>query len=107
MIGNEEDFTAALGFEVEGTENLGELDSANFRKMIEKAVATFPNFKVVATTPRHAKTATVNDWGAICYYEGKFHEARPMPDLEIFRSSRRRRLLRLRPHLRVPHRQRP
>ena len=85
MIGNEEDFTAALGFEVEGTEDhLGELDSANFRKMIEKAVATFPNFKVVATTLRHAKTATVNDWGAICYYEGKFHEARPMPDLEIF-----------------------
>ena len=42
MIGNEEDFTAALGFEIEGVgEDLGELDSANFRKMIEKAVATF------------------------------------------------------------------
>jgi 2-dehydro-3-deoxygluconokinase len=85
MIGNEEDFTAALGFQIEGVgEDLGELDSANFRKMIEKAVATFPNFKAVATTLRHAKTATVNDWGAVCYYEGAFHEARPMPDLEIF-----------------------
>src|SRR5712671_1754255 len=50
MIGNEEDFTAALGFEIEGVgEQLGELDSGSFRKMIEKAVATFPNFKVVAT----------------------------------------------------------
>src|ERR1700759_1066142 len=50
MIGNEEDFTAALGFEIEGQgEELGELDSGSFRKMIEKAVATFPNFKVVAT----------------------------------------------------------
>ncbi len=44
----------------------------------------FPNFRAVATTLRHAKTATVNDWGAVCYYEGGFHEARPMPDLEIF-----------------------
>ncbi len=85
MIGNEEDFTAALGFEIEGVgEHLGELDSGSFRKMIEKAVATFPNFKVVATTLRNAKTATVNDWGAVCYYKGQFHEARPMPDLEIF-----------------------
>ena len=58
--------------------------TVGFRKMIEKAVATYPNFKAVATTLRHAKTASVNDWGAVCYYEGKFHEARPMPDLEIF-----------------------
>jgi 2-dehydro-3-deoxygluconokinase len=85
MIGNEEDFTAALGFEIEGVgEDLGELEFASFRKMIETAVRTYPNFKAVATTLRHAKTATVNDWGAVCYYEGAFHEARPMPDLEIF-----------------------
>jgi len=85
MLGNEEDFTAALGFEIEGVgEDLGALDSGSFRRMIEKAVATFPNFKVVATTLRHAKTATINDWGAVCYYQGEFHEARPMPDLEIF-----------------------
>ena len=85
MIGNEEDFTAALGFEVEGAgEDLGELDSANFRRMIEKAVATYPNFRAVATTLRHAKTATINDWSAVCWYEGAFHEARPMPELEIF-----------------------
>jgi len=85
MIGNEEDFTAALGFEIEGVgDDLGELDSANFRRMIEKAVAAYPNFRAVATTLRHAKTATINDWGAVCWYEGAFHEARPMPDLEIF-----------------------
>jgi 2-dehydro-3-deoxygluconokinase len=85
MIGNEEDFTAALGFEIEGVgEELGELNSANFRKMIEKAVAAYPNFRAVATTLRHARTATVNDWGAVCYCEGQFHEARPMPALEIF-----------------------
>jgi len=84
MLGNEEDFTASLGFEIEGVdENLSELDSANFRRMIEKAVAKYPNFKVVATTLRNARTATVNDWGAVCYADGEFYEARPMPELEI------------------------
>jgi 2-dehydro-3-deoxygluconokinase len=50
MIGNEEDFTAALGFEVEGLdEHCSNLDPSNFKKMIQKAVAQFPNFKAVAT----------------------------------------------------------
>ena len=85
MIGNEEDFTAALGFEVEGAdEQLSKLDVRNFRRMIEKAVGEFPNFKVVATTLRNAKTATVNDWGAICYAGGEFYEAPIRENLEIF-----------------------
>ena len=84
MLGNEEDFTASLGFEVEGVdEHMAELDTGNFRRMIEKAVAKYPNFKVVATTLRNARTATINDWGAVCYAAGEFYEARPMPQLEI------------------------
>ncbi len=87
MLGNEEDFTASLGFEVEGLgdvdTHVGELDTSNFRRMIEQAVAKYPNFKVVATTLRTARTATVNDWGAVCYHAGEFYEARPMPGLEI------------------------
>ena len=84
MIGNEEDFTAALGFEVEGLdEHCSKLDPSNFKKMIQKAVAQFPNFKAVATTLRNAKTATRNDWGAILYMDGKFYEAILRPDLEI------------------------
>ena len=84
MLGNEEDFTASLGFEVEGVdEHMAELDTGNFRRMIEKAVAQYPNFKVVATTLRNARTATINDWGAVCYAAGDFFEARPMPQLEI------------------------
>ena len=51
MIGNEEDFTACLGFEIEGVdENLTDLDVSSFQNMIKKAVATFPNFKATATT---------------------------------------------------------
>ena len=84
MIGNEEDFSAALGFEVPGLdEHLAELDPRNFKAMIAKAVADYPNFKAVATTLRHAKTATINDWGAILYYDGEFHEAVQRPNLEI------------------------
>jgi 2-dehydro-3-deoxygluconokinase len=85
MIGNEEDFTACLGFEVEGLdEHHSKLDVANFRKMIERAVSEFPNFKVVATTLRNAKTATVNDWGAVCFADGELYQAQTRENLEIF-----------------------
>jgi 2-dehydro-3-deoxygluconokinase len=84
MIGNEEDFTACLGFEVEGAdENLSNIDVAAFRNMIGKAVKEFPNFKVTATTLRAVKSATRNDWGAICWAGGRFHEAPQRTDLEI------------------------
>ncbi|MBV8859569.1 MAG: sugar kinase [Acidobacteria bacterium] len=85
MIGNEEDFTACLGFEVEGLdEHHSKLDVGNFRRMIERAVGEFPNFKVVATTLRNAKTATVNDWGAVCYAGGELYQSQTREDLEIF-----------------------
>ncbi|GAC1664061.1 MAG: sugar kinase [Candidatus Acidiferrum sp.] len=85
MLGNEEDFTAALGFEIEGVdEHLAELDTANFRRMIDKVVTKYPSMQVVGTTLRTAKTATLNDWGAVCYSDGSFYEARRMPNLEIF-----------------------
>jgi 2-dehydro-3-deoxygluconokinase len=85
MLGNEEDFTAALGFHVEGLdENLSALDPANFRRMIEQAVAAFPNFKAVATTLRHARTASVNDWAAVLFTEGSLHQSRAYDRLEIW-----------------------
>ena len=84
MIGNEEDFTACLGFEVEGIDdNLTGLDVSSFQRMIEKAVAEFPNFKATATTMRGVRTATVNDWGAMCWADGQFHTATHRPGLEI------------------------
>ena len=84
MIGNEEDFTACLGFHVEGAdENLLQIDVKAFRKMIKTAVKAFPNLKAAATTLRAAKTATVNDWAAIAWMDGKFYESRKYSDLEI------------------------
>src|SRR5213594_330433 len=71
MIGNEEDFTACLGFHVEGAdENLLHIDVTAFNKMIETAVKTYPNFRATATTLRAAKTATINDWAAIAWMDG-------------------------------------
>jgi 2-dehydro-3-deoxygluconokinase len=84
MLGNEEDFSAALGFEVSGLdEHLSNIETEAFKKMIESVVKEF-SFQVVATTLRKAKTATVNDWGAICYSDGSFYEATYREDLEIF-----------------------
>ena len=84
MIGNEEDFSAALGFDVEGfDQHIGNVEAEAFKKMICAATKEFP-FKVVATTLRRATTATRNDWGAICWSNGTFHEAGWRNDLEIF-----------------------
>ena len=84
MIGNEEDFTTCLGLPVEGAdESLLHIDVTAFQRMIEKAVREFPNFKATATTLRAAKTATRNDWAAIAWMDGQFHESRQYPDLEI------------------------
>jgi 2-dehydro-3-deoxygluconokinase len=85
MLGNEEDFTACLGFEVEGVdENMTGLESEKFKRMIERVVKEFPTFQAVATTLRDVHTATVNDWGAILYADGQFYEATHRPELEIF-----------------------
>jgi len=72
MLGNEEDFSAALGYEVAGVDSsLSDFEVVSFKQMIEKVVKDYP-FQVVATTLRKAKTATRNDWGAICYSDGNF-----------------------------------
>src|SRR5260370_22874615 len=85
MLGNEEDFTAALGYEVPGVdEQHSKLDPENFKRMIEKIVQDSPQIAVIATTLRNARTATVNDWGAVCYYDGAFCQSRVRENLEIY-----------------------
>ena len=85
MIGNEEDFTAALGFEVEGVDaHLSDLDTTAFAAMIERAAAAYPNFQVIATTLRTVRSATVNDWGALAWSAATgLVEATHRPGLEI------------------------
>ncbi len=83
MLGNEEDFSAALGYDIPGTdEQFTSINTDGFKKMIANVVKDFP-FKVVATTLRTASTATRNDWGAICYCDGNFYQAATRENLEI------------------------
>ena len=83
MLGNEEDFSAALGFEIPGMhQHMTAFQVDGFKEMIQKVVHEFP-FKAVATTLRKAKTATNNDWGAICYHDAQFFQATERENLEI------------------------
>jgi 2-dehydro-3-deoxygluconokinase len=85
MIGNEEDFTACLGLHVEGLDDqMKELPIEGYRKMIAQATSDFPNFQAIATTLRTVKTATVNDWGALCWTGGELYQAQHRENLEIF-----------------------
>jgi 2-dehydro-3-deoxygluconokinase len=85
MIGNEEDFTACLGFHVQGVDAaFSALDPTAFKQMILEARKTYPNFAVVATTLRNARTASINDWGAICSFGDHFCQAPIREGLEIW-----------------------
>jgi 2-dehydro-3-deoxygluconokinase len=84
LFGNEEDFSAALGFAVEGTDHaLTELPSAGFRRMIAEVTAAFPNIAAVATTLRTARSASRNGWGALCSVNGVIVELE-QSDVEIY-----------------------
>jgi 2-dehydro-3-deoxygluconokinase len=84
LLGNEEDFTAGLGFGVEGLDSsFSALDPANFARMIERVVAAYPNLHVVASTLRNVRSASRNDWSAICWCDGAFFNGPAWPDVEI------------------------
>jgi 2-dehydro-3-deoxygluconokinase len=84
MIGNEEDFVAALGYELEGADpGYTRLEVESYRRMIERAVKTFPGWAVVATTLRRVRSAGRNDWTALCWQDGQLHQAPERLDLEI------------------------
>ncbi len=85
IIGNEEDFTAALGFVVPETDaTLSSLESRHFKTMIATVAREFPNLRVIAATLRTVKTASRNDWGAIAWSPSTgFVEATHRADLEI------------------------
>jgi 2-dehydro-3-deoxygluconokinase len=85
MLGNEEDFSAALGFKVAGLdEHHSRLNPAGFHRMIDTVTQEFPNLAVVAITLRNAKSATRNDWSAIGWQGGRFYEAKTRENLEIY-----------------------
>jgi len=71
VLGNEEDFSMALGFEVPGQEgDLERLDLESYAAMIARVVTAFPNVKVLATSLRRVVSASVNDWGGLAWSAG-------------------------------------
>ena len=87
MMGNEEDFEAALGLEVKGVDITKKMDierTEGFELMAKEATKRYPNFKAVLTSLRNAKTALINDWGGILYMDGEFYKATPRKNLEIY-----------------------
>lgn len=85
MLGNEEDFTAALGFAIEGAgDGYTRLDTGAYQAMIDAVVREFPDLAVVATTLRVARSASANDWGAVCHCDGRLEQARTRPELAIY-----------------------
>lgn len=84
MIGNEEDYTACLGFEVPGnTEDLTSLNLDGYKLMLNEATKVYTNWKAAGTTLREVKTATVNDWSAMLYVDGEIYRANEYKALEI------------------------
>ena len=85
LIGNEEDFTACLGFEVPGTSsNLSGLEAENFVAMAQEVSKEFDNLRVVATTIRDVKTASVNDWSAVAWSADQVVRSQARADLDVW-----------------------
>jgi 2-dehydro-3-deoxygluconokinase len=84
LLGNEEDFSACLGLKVEGMdEHISRVEIGSFKNMITELVSAYPNVKVAATTLRTVRSATSNDWGAICWAGGEFFQAPTRSQLEV------------------------
>jgi 2-dehydro-3-deoxygluconokinase len=84
LFGNEEDFGAALGFSVEGLDaDLALLDPNSYGRMLDRVARAFPNLRVIVTTLRVVRTATRNDWSAVCWVDGAKVRGREWRDLEV------------------------
>ena len=85
MIGNEEDFSEALGFEVKGLKNnYQELEHASFEAMVQEVALTYSNISTIATTLRKVNSASNNDWSAIAWsHETGFLVSQERKNMEI------------------------
>jgi 2-dehydro-3-deoxygluconokinase len=85
VIGNEEDYSAALGYALGGSgEDLRHLDPAGYQVMLAQVLADFPQLAIAAATLRQVQSASVNDWSGVCHTRESFHQGTWMAGLEIF-----------------------
>lgn len=84
LLGNEEDFSAMLGVKIKGvSEDFDELPIESYSEMLREVASLYPNLKMIASTLRSVRSATVNAWGAIALYENKIVHV-PQREVEIF-----------------------
>jgi len=85
LLGNEEDFSAALGYSLDGVdESHTDLDIAAYERLHREVLDGIPNLTLVATSLREAHTATVNDWSAVASARDGFFAGPAIRRLEIF-----------------------
>jgi 2-dehydro-3-deoxygluconokinase len=85
LLGNEEDFAAALGFEIEGVdEAMRDLDPDAYERLFGQVLERYPGVSVVAATLRQVRSATVNDWSAVCGTRDGFHRGPRFDGLEVY-----------------------
>ncbi len=84
VFGNEEDFSAALGYPVPaGSSSFASLDRTAYASMMSEVSADFPDLKVIATSLREVRSASRNAWGGICWARGGAIEATESTEIEV------------------------
>ncbi len=66
-----------------GSEDLFAAEDAALRPLIERLTAEFPNLQTIAATLRRVHTASINDWGALCWHQGRYYRSRNYPRFDI------------------------
>ena len=85
LVGNEEDYAAALGYSLGGPgDDLLRLDPAAYAAMLERVLADFPRLALAAATLRQVRSASVNDWTAVCRTREGFSAGPVLAGLEIY-----------------------
>ncbi len=84
LFGNEEDFSAALGYELAGgKDEYASLEREEYGATLARVAGDHPNLKVVATSLRKVRSATINGWGGMCFGDGCLHQASVPDELEV------------------------
>jgi 2-dehydro-3-deoxygluconokinase len=85
LIGNEEDLSAGLGYELDGVnDDLLDLDPDAYRPLLKNVLDLNPGLSIVATTLRQVRSASINDWSAVCHTKTDFYPGPWMDGVEIF-----------------------
>ncbi len=85
LFGNIEDFTARLGYETAPIkDNPVNIDMVMFSEITDSILTDYPGIKIIAPTLRNARSASINDWGAVCRVKDSFYQATRRYNLEIF-----------------------